>query len=138
MNEHEMMIWCLCVCVCVCVSVCVCVCVSLSLCVCVCVCVWCVCVCVSLCVCVCVCLSVCVCVCVCLSLCVCVCVQLITEQASASIPRGAQIAGKCGSSESELHISWLNDAFTFRIFFSKVIRAETDHLNPYSSFTTVP
>uniref|UniRef100_A0A671T4Z5 Lysosomal associated membrane protein family member 5 n=1 Tax=Sinocyclocheilus anshuiensis TaxID=1608454 RepID=A0A671T4Z5_9TELE len=46
-------------------------------------------------------------------------IDLITEQASVSIPRGAQIAGKCGSSESELHISWLNLAFTFRIFFSK-------------------
>ncbi|XP_043074600.1 lysosome-associated membrane glycoprotein 5 isoform X1 [Puntigrus tetrazona] len=46
-------------------------------------------------------------------------IDLITEQASMSIPRGAQIAGKCGSSESELHISWLNHAFTFRIFFSK-------------------
>ncbi|XP_016096951.1 lysosome-associated membrane glycoprotein 5-like [Sinocyclocheilus grahami] len=52
-------------------------------------------------------------------------IDLITEQASVSIPRGAQIAGRCGSSESELHISWLNLAFTFRIFFSKVIRAET-------------
>ncbi|RXN11857.1 lysosome-associated membrane glyco 5 [Labeo rohita] len=46
-------------------------------------------------------------------------IDLITEQASVSIPRGAQIAGKCGSSESELHISWINHAFTFRIFFSK-------------------
>ncbi|XP_016304309.1 lysosome-associated membrane glycoprotein 5 [Sinocyclocheilus anshuiensis] len=46
-------------------------------------------------------------------------IDLITEQASVSIPRGAQIAGKCGSSESELQISWINHAFTFRIFFSK-------------------
>ncbi|XP_051510559.1 lysosome-associated membrane glycoprotein 5-like [Myxocyprinus asiaticus] len=46
-------------------------------------------------------------------------IDLITEQVSLSIPRGAQIAGKCGTSESELHISWINDAFTFRIFFSK-------------------
>ncbi|XP_016372839.1 lysosome-associated membrane glycoprotein 5-like [Sinocyclocheilus rhinocerous] len=53
-------------------------------------------------------------------------IDLITEQASVSIPRGAQIAGKCGSSESELQISWINHAFTFRIFFSKVIPAETD------------
>ncbi|KAG1924606.1 lysosome-associated membrane glycoprotein, partial [Pimephales promelas] len=46
-------------------------------------------------------------------------IDLITEQASVSIPRGAQIAGKCGNTESELHISWINHAFTFRIFFSK-------------------
>uniref|UniRef100_A0A8C2BTW5 Lysosome-associated membrane glycoprotein 5 n=1 Tax=Cyprinus carpio TaxID=7962 RepID=A0A8C2BTW5_CYPCA len=46
-------------------------------------------------------------------------IDLITEQASVSIPRGAQIAGRCGSSESELQISWNNHAFTFRIFFSK-------------------
>lgn len=37
-----------------------------------------------------------------------------------SIPRGVEIAGKCGARESELHISWINRAFTFRIFFSKV------------------
>ncbi|KAK7134128.1 hypothetical protein R3I94_015851 [Phoxinus phoxinus] len=46
-------------------------------------------------------------------------IDLITEQASVSIPRGAQIAGKCGNTDSELHISWINHSFTFRIFFSK-------------------
>lgn len=46
-------------------------------------------------------------------------IDLITEQASVAIPRGAQIAGKCGNTESELHISWSDHSFTFRIFFSK-------------------
>lgn len=46
--------------------------------------------------------------------------QLITEQAALSLPRGAQIAGTCGSSEAELHVSWSNKAYTFRLFFSKV------------------
>ncbi|KAA0708144.1 Lysosome-associated membrane glycoprotein 5 [Triplophysa tibetana] len=46
-------------------------------------------------------------------------IDLITEQTSVSIPRGAEIAGKCGARESELHISWVNSAFTFRIFFLK-------------------
>ncbi|XP_065131250.1 lysosome-associated membrane glycoprotein 5 [Paramisgurnus dabryanus] len=49
-------------------------------------------------------------------------IDLITEQTSLSIPRGAEIAGKCGARESELHISWINRAFTFRIFFSKESR----------------
>lgn len=52
-----------------------------------------------------------------------------------SIPRGAQIAGKCGSSESELHISWINHAFTFRIFFSKVIVAKADPSESLQHFT---
>ncbi|XP_051951641.1 lysosome-associated membrane glycoprotein 5-like [Xyrauchen texanus] len=51
-------------------------------------------------------------------------IDLITEQVSLSVPRGAQIAGKCGTSESELHISWINDAFIFRIFFSKEMSSD--------------
>lgn len=46
--------------------------------------------------------------------------QLITEQAAVSLPRGAQIAGTCGSSEAELHVSWSNNAYTFRLYFIKV------------------
>lgn len=49
-----------------------------------------------------------------------VCVQLITEQASFNLPRGAEIEGKCDSTESEIHISWKNNAYTLRIYFSKV------------------
>ncbi|KAI3363785.1 hypothetical protein L3Q82_001393 [Scortum barcoo] len=47
---------------------------------------------------------------------------LITEQASFTLPRGAEIEGKCGSAESEIHISWKNNAYTLRIFFSKEVR----------------
>ncbi|XP_073788108.1 lysosome-associated membrane glycoprotein 5 isoform X2 [Danio rerio] len=46
-------------------------------------------------------------------------IDLITEQTSVAIPRGAQIAGKCGPSESELQISWAAQAFNFHIYFSK-------------------
>lgn len=50
--------------------------------------------------------------------------QLITEQAALSLPRGAQIAGTCGSSEAELHVSWSNNAYTFRLYFSKVRKSK--------------
>lgn len=46
--------------------------------------------------------------------------QLITEQASFTLPRNAEIEGKCGTTESEIHISWKNKAYTLRIYFSKV------------------
>lgn len=46
--------------------------------------------------------------------------QLITEQASFTLPRGAEIEGKCGSAESEISITWKNKAYTLRIYFSKV------------------
>lgn len=46
--------------------------------------------------------------------------QLITEQASFTLPRSAEIEGKCGSTESEIHISWKNKAYTLRIYFVKV------------------
>ncbi|KPP75511.1 hypothetical protein Z043_105236, partial [Scleropages formosus] len=48
-------------------------------------------------------------------------IDLITEQASISLPRGAQIEGRCGSSEAELRVSWSNDAYTFRLFFLKEV-----------------
>ncbi|XP_033859896.1 lysosome-associated membrane glycoprotein 5-like [Acipenser ruthenus] len=46
-------------------------------------------------------------------------IDLITEQAQITVPRGAEIQGKCGSTEAELQISWINDAYTFRLFFIK-------------------
>lgn len=46
--------------------------------------------------------------------------QLITEQALFTLPRGAEIEGKCGSTESEIHITWKDNAYTLRIYFSKV------------------
>ncbi|KAI4885414.1 hypothetical protein NFI96_018038 [Prochilodus magdalenae] len=46
-------------------------------------------------------------------------IDLITEQASLTLPRGAHIEGACGTTEAELHISWINGAYTLRIYFSK-------------------
>ncbi|KAG9344672.1 hypothetical protein JZ751_010358 [Albula glossodonta] len=48
-------------------------------------------------------------------------IDLITEQASLSLPRGAEIEGKCGNTEAEIQISWINNAYTFRIFFMKEV-----------------
>ncbi|XP_030628863.1 lysosome-associated membrane glycoprotein 5 [Chanos chanos] len=50
-------------------------------------------------------------------------IDLITEQASLALPRGAEIEGKCGSTEADLQISWINNAYVFRIFFSKEVRS---------------
>ncbi|KAM3861337.1 lysosome-associated membrane glycoprotein 5 [Diretmus argenteus] len=49
-------------------------------------------------------------------------IDLITESAPLALPRGAEIEGTCGSTESEIHISWKNNAYTLRIFFSKELR----------------
>ncbi|XP_067844506.1 lysosome-associated membrane glycoprotein 5 [Heptranchias perlo] len=49
-------------------------------------------------------------------------VDLITEQADVSIPRGAEVKGKCGDSESELQISWLDSTYSFKLFFVKETR----------------
>uniref|UniRef100_A0A3B4AM17 Lysosome-associated membrane glycoprotein 5 n=1 Tax=Periophthalmus magnuspinnatus TaxID=409849 RepID=A0A3B4AM17_9GOBI len=49
-------------------------------------------------------------------------IDLITEQASFTLPRSAEIEGKCGSADSEIHISWKNKEFTLRIYFSKEFR----------------
>ncbi|XP_006007116.1 lysosome-associated membrane glycoprotein 5 [Latimeria chalumnae] len=46
-------------------------------------------------------------------------VDLITEQTQITISRGATIQGKCGNTDSELHISWMDNAYTFRLFFIK-------------------
>uniref|UniRef100_A0A672GQJ0 Lysosome-associated membrane glycoprotein 5 n=1 Tax=Salarias fasciatus TaxID=181472 RepID=A0A672GQJ0_SALFA len=51
-------------------------------------------------------------------------IDLITEQTSFILPRGAEIEGKCGSTESEIHITWKNKAYTLRIYFSKVGESE--------------
>ena len=47
-------------------------------------------------------------------------IQLITEQAYLPLPRGAEIEGKCASTESEIQISWKNNAYTLHFYFSKV------------------
>ncbi|XP_007430167.1 lysosome-associated membrane glycoprotein 5 [Python bivittatus] len=47
-------------------------------------------------------------------------VDMITEQAYIPLSRGAEERGKCGSNESELHISWLYRAYTLSLYFSKV------------------
>ncbi|KAK5903810.1 hypothetical protein CgunFtcFv8_007558 [Champsocephalus gunnari] len=49
-------------------------------------------------------------------------IDLITEQAAFTLPRGAEIEGTCGSTESEIQISWKNNAYTLRIYFSKELR----------------
>uniref|UniRef100_A0A8D0HAX8 Lysosome-associated membrane glycoprotein 5 n=1 Tax=Sphenodon punctatus TaxID=8508 RepID=A0A8D0HAX8_SPHPU len=49
-------------------------------------------------------------------------VDLITEQADIPLPRGAEAAGKCGASEAELHISWLDRAYTLRLYFLQEAR----------------
>uniref|UniRef100_A0A8C6T1W6 Lysosome-associated membrane glycoprotein 5 n=1 Tax=Neogobius melanostomus TaxID=47308 RepID=A0A8C6T1W6_9GOBI len=41
-------------------------------------------------------------------------IDLITEQASFTLPRSAEIEGKCGSTDSEIHISWKNQAYTLQ------------------------
>ncbi|XP_071661777.1 lysosome-associated membrane glycoprotein 5 isoform X1 [Patagioenas fasciata] len=46
-------------------------------------------------------------------------VDLITEQADIPLSRGAEMKGKCGTSESELEISWLEQAYTLKLFFLK-------------------
>ncbi|KAG7258234.1 hypothetical protein CRUP_014301, partial [Coryphaenoides rupestris] len=49
-------------------------------------------------------------------------IDLITEQASLPLPRGAEIEGSCAPTESEIHISWKNHAYTLSIYFSKEFR----------------
>ncbi|KAM4530000.1 lysosome-associated membrane glycoprotein 5 [Fundulus diaphanus] len=52
-------------------------------------------------------------------------IDLITEQASFMLPRGADIEGKCGSTESDIHISWKNNNYILRIYFSKEFREKS-------------
>ncbi|XP_060687063.1 lysosome-associated membrane glycoprotein 5 [Hemiscyllium ocellatum] len=58
-------------------------------------------------------------------------VDLITEQADISIPRGAGVRGKCGNNESELQISWLDDTYSFKLFFVKEIRNVSTRQDSY-------
>lgn len=53
-------------------------------------------------------------------------IDLITEQASMPLPRGAGVEGKCGPNEAELHIFWANNAYIFRIFFVKEAKRGKD------------
>lgn len=46
--------------------------------------------------------------------------QLITEQADIPLSRGAGMKGKCGTNESELELSWLDQAYTLKLSFLKV------------------
>ncbi|KAE8600894.1 hypothetical protein XENTR_v10013445 [Xenopus tropicalis] len=41
------------------------------------------------------------------------------EEASIQLPRDTEIRGKCWNNESELHLSWLDKAYTLKLFFSK-------------------
>uniref|UniRef100_A0A803VYC5 Lysosome-associated membrane glycoprotein 5 n=1 Tax=Ficedula albicollis TaxID=59894 RepID=A0A803VYC5_FICAL len=46
-------------------------------------------------------------------------VDLITEQADIPLSRGAEMKGKCGTNESELELSWLDQAYTLKLSFLK-------------------
>ncbi|XP_028809120.1 lysosome-associated membrane glycoprotein 5 [Denticeps clupeoides] len=50
-------------------------------------------------------------------------IDLITEQATLSLPRGAEVTGRCASAEAELQATWQNGAYTLRIFFVKETRS---------------
>ncbi|XP_010880498.1 lysosome-associated membrane glycoprotein 5 [Esox lucius] len=49
-------------------------------------------------------------------------IDLITENAYLVLPRGADIEGKCGKQEADIHISWKDNAYTLRIYFVKETR----------------
>ncbi|XP_056284254.1 lysosome-associated membrane glycoprotein 5 [Pseudoliparis swirei] len=49
-------------------------------------------------------------------------IDLITEHAAFTLPQSAEIEGQCGSTESDIHITWNNNAYTLRIYFSKEFR----------------
>ncbi|XP_075781800.1 lysosome-associated membrane glycoprotein 5 [Pelodiscus sinensis] len=46
-------------------------------------------------------------------------VDLITEEAGIPLSRGAEMKGKCGPTESELQISWLDKTYTLKLYFLK-------------------
>ncbi|KAL0967713.1 hypothetical protein UPYG_G00255920 [Umbra pygmaea] len=46
-------------------------------------------------------------------------IDLIMENAYLSLPRGADIEGKCGKKEADIHISWKDNAYTLGIYFVK-------------------
>ncbi|KAM8947839.1 lysosome-associated membrane glycoprotein 5 [Pelodytes ibericus] len=41
------------------------------------------------------------------------------EEANIQLPRDTEIRGKCWSNESELHLSWLDKAYTLKLYFAK-------------------
>uniref|UniRef100_A0A8C4WMM8 Lysosome-associated membrane glycoprotein 5 n=1 Tax=Gopherus evgoodei TaxID=1825980 RepID=A0A8C4WMM8_9SAUR len=47
-------------------------------------------------------------------------VDLITEEAEIPLARGAEVRGKCDTTESELQISWLDKVYTLKLYFVKV------------------
>uniref|UniRef100_A0A8D2J4P0 Lysosome-associated membrane glycoprotein 5 n=1 Tax=Varanus komodoensis TaxID=61221 RepID=A0A8D2J4P0_VARKO len=49
-------------------------------------------------------------------------VDTIPEQAYIPLSRAAEERGKCGNNESELQISWIDKAYTLRLFFVKESR----------------
>ncbi|XP_062323695.1 lysosome-associated membrane glycoprotein 5 isoform X2 [Osmerus eperlanus] len=59
-------------------------------------------------------------------------IDLITEQSYLALPRGAEIEGKCGSTEAEIHISWKNNAYTLRIYFTKEFRDQENEVWKFS------
>ncbi|XP_063297572.1 lysosome-associated membrane glycoprotein 5 [Pelobates fuscus] len=50
------------------------------------------------------------------------------EEANIQLPRDTDIKGKCWSNESELHLSWADNAYTLKLFFLK-----DDPMKPYSN-----
>ncbi|XP_038823961.1 lysosome-associated membrane glycoprotein 5 [Salvelinus namaycush] len=55
-------------------------------------------------------------------------IDLITENAYLALPRGADIEGKCGSQDADIHISWKDKAYTLRINFVKETRDKGDEV----------
>ncbi|KAJ7341570.1 hypothetical protein JRQ81_005831 [Phrynocephalus forsythii] len=49
-------------------------------------------------------------------------VDTIKEHAYIAVSRGAEERGKCGSNESELHLTWMDKAYTLRLYFVKESR----------------
>ncbi|XP_031998612.1 lysosome-associated membrane glycoprotein 5 isoform X4 [Hylobates moloch] len=47
-------------------------------------------------------------------------VDLITEQADIALTRGAEVRGRCGHSESELQVFWVDRAYALTMLFVKV------------------
>ncbi|XP_074844493.1 lysosome-associated membrane glycoprotein 5 [Carettochelys insculpta] len=46
-------------------------------------------------------------------------VDLLTEEAEIPLSRGAEMKGRCGPTDAELQISWLDRAYTLKLAFSK-------------------
>ncbi|XP_068135728.1 lysosome-associated membrane glycoprotein 5 [Hyperolius riggenbachi] len=48
-----------------------------------------------------------------------------TEESTIQLPRDTEIKGKCWNNESELHLSWLDKAYTLKLFFVKDVQDST-------------